>query len=234
MPGVRAGPSWRVVSPSGGSILMTSAPRSPSCWAAQGPKTTVVQSRILTPASGPAIERNLPLPSFPTTTSRPWVCRNHDTVGALAPPKRPETFAGRYSFPRQLIEGGRNVEPRAWVLDGAQLAETADGRRRRHGRTRCDECRPSPRSSLEEVARLLCAVLRHGSVLLLCGAAGGLRTAAGVFVSAGVFVFISGADGLCAGLSDLLRSGAGCELQFQPALALTGSQLGHSRYPNIL
>src|SRR5215218_10242701 len=55
MPGLRAGPSCRVVSPSGGSILITSAPRSPSCCAAHGPSTTVVQSRILTPASGPAM-----------------------------------------------------------------------------------------------------------------------------------------------------------------------------------
>src|ERR1044071_4680114 len=47
------GPSWRVVSPSGGSTLITSAPMSPSCWAAHGPSTTVVQSRIRTPLSGP-------------------------------------------------------------------------------------------------------------------------------------------------------------------------------------
>src|SRR5689334_25322692 len=47
------GPSWRVVSPSGGSTLITSAPMSPSCWAAQGPSTTVVQSTIRTPWSGP-------------------------------------------------------------------------------------------------------------------------------------------------------------------------------------
>src|SRR5258708_32612377 len=56
MPGLGAGPSWRVVSPAGGSILITSAPRSPSCWAAHGPSTTVVQSRILTPSNGPAID----------------------------------------------------------------------------------------------------------------------------------------------------------------------------------
>src|SRR6267154_796203 len=56
MPGLRAGQGWRVVSPSGGSILITSAPRSPSCWAAHGPSTTVVQSRILTPSNGPAID----------------------------------------------------------------------------------------------------------------------------------------------------------------------------------
>src|SRR5262245_43154225 len=55
MPACRRGPSWRVVSPSGGSILITSAPRSPSCWAAQGPSTTDVQSRMRTPSSGPGI-----------------------------------------------------------------------------------------------------------------------------------------------------------------------------------
>src|SRR5215470_1076976 len=47
------GPSWRVVSPSGGSTLITSAPRSPSCCAAHGPSTTVVQSTTRTPLSGP-------------------------------------------------------------------------------------------------------------------------------------------------------------------------------------
>src|SRR5471032_878740 len=55
MPGCRLGPSWRVVSPSGGSTLITSAPRSPSCCAAHGPSTTVVQSMIRSPASGPVI-----------------------------------------------------------------------------------------------------------------------------------------------------------------------------------
>src|SRR5215470_7606884 len=53
MSGLRIGPSWRVVSPSGGSTLTTSAPRSPSCCAAQGPSTTVVQSTTRTPVSGP-------------------------------------------------------------------------------------------------------------------------------------------------------------------------------------
>src|SRR2546421_6329336 len=57
MSGLRIGPSWRVVSPSGGSTLMTSAPRSPSCCAAQGPSTTVVQSTTRTPVSGPDMLR---------------------------------------------------------------------------------------------------------------------------------------------------------------------------------
>src|SRR5512134_1941059 len=60
MSGLRIGPSWRVVSPSGGSTLTTSAPRSPSCWAAHGPSTTVVQSTTRTPLSGPdTVERPL-------------------------------------------------------------------------------------------------------------------------------------------------------------------------------
>jgi len=47
------GPIWRVMSPSGGSILMTSAPMSPRAWLANGPMTTDVMSRILRPAIGP-------------------------------------------------------------------------------------------------------------------------------------------------------------------------------------
>src|SRR3989442_14742797 len=59
MSALRIGPSWRVVSPSGGSTLMTSAPRSPSCCAAHGPRTTVVQSTIRTPVNGPDMGRRL-------------------------------------------------------------------------------------------------------------------------------------------------------------------------------
>src|SRR5687767_4038433 len=60
MSGLRMGPSWRVVSPSGGSTLMTSAPRSPSCCAAQGPRTTVLQSTTRTPLNGPDMARSYP------------------------------------------------------------------------------------------------------------------------------------------------------------------------------
>src|SRR6516162_4928744 len=42
-----------MMSPSGDSILITSAPRSPRICVAKGPSTTVVRSRILIPASGP-------------------------------------------------------------------------------------------------------------------------------------------------------------------------------------
>src|SRR5262249_27248357 len=149
MPGLRAGPSWRVVSPSGGSILTTSAPRSPSCWAAHGPSTTVVQSRILTPLSGPAIERFLPIPLSRTTTTRPRARPNHGRAGPALPPKHPETSAGWYSFfpESQLKE--------VFHVDGDELAEGIAGRRRRGGHARHDGCRASPLlPPLEMVATL--------------------------------------------------------------------------------
>src|ERR1700712_807697 len=53
MPGLRIGPTWRMLSPSGVSILVTSAPMEASSWVAYGPMITEVISSILTPASGP-------------------------------------------------------------------------------------------------------------------------------------------------------------------------------------
>src|SRR5690606_17067470 len=53
MPGERLGPMLRTRSPFGGSILMTSAPKSPRNWVAYGPINTAVRSMIFTPASGP-------------------------------------------------------------------------------------------------------------------------------------------------------------------------------------
>ena len=47
------GPSQRWGSPSGGSTLMTSAPRSASIIAHHGPAMALVRSRILMSASGP-------------------------------------------------------------------------------------------------------------------------------------------------------------------------------------
>src|SRR4029077_918613 len=55
MLGERAGPVWRGASPSGASILMTSAPMSPSICVASGPATTDVKSRTRMPANGPAM-----------------------------------------------------------------------------------------------------------------------------------------------------------------------------------
>ena len=54
MPSERRAPIERVTSPSGASILMTSAPMSPKYCAAIGPKMNEVRSRILNPSSGPA------------------------------------------------------------------------------------------------------------------------------------------------------------------------------------
>src|SRR5271170_1654147 len=53
MPGCRAAPPARMMSPSGGSILITSAPRSPKICVVNGPSTTAVRSITVTPASGP-------------------------------------------------------------------------------------------------------------------------------------------------------------------------------------
>ena len=49
------GPQPRVASPSGGSTLMTSAPRSASTIVAYGPASTVERSITRTPASGPVV-----------------------------------------------------------------------------------------------------------------------------------------------------------------------------------
>ena len=54
MPGLRNGQLWRITSPSGGSTLITSAPKSARICVAYGPITTVVRSRTRTPVSGPA------------------------------------------------------------------------------------------------------------------------------------------------------------------------------------
>src|SRR5579883_2693165 len=54
MPGCRDAPPARMMSPSGGSIFSTSAPRSPRICVVSGPSTTAVRSITVTPASGPA------------------------------------------------------------------------------------------------------------------------------------------------------------------------------------
>jgi hypothetical protein len=53
MAGLRASPMWRVVSPSGASTLITSAPMSPRICVQDGPRTLLVRSTTLSPASGP-------------------------------------------------------------------------------------------------------------------------------------------------------------------------------------
>src|SRR5947208_1041482 len=55
MPGLRYGAAWRKRSPSGASILMTSAPMSPRIWVAYGPMPTAVRSTLRTPSRGPCM-----------------------------------------------------------------------------------------------------------------------------------------------------------------------------------
>src|SRR5262245_27444946 len=59
MPGLLKGHACRITSPSGGSTLITSAPKSARICVAYGPITTVVRSRTRTPCSGPAIRASL-------------------------------------------------------------------------------------------------------------------------------------------------------------------------------
>ena len=119
MPGLRAGPSWRVVSPSGGSILITSAPRSPSCWAAHGPSTTVVQSRILTPSNGPAID--VPPNAFcRTTTNWSRACAKHDGQVFVWPPPQ-----CRNDFRRRVGAGGLGWPKRRTIREAWSAGERA-------------------------------------------------------------------------------------------------------------
>ena len=53
MPGDFIGPMPREVSPEGGSILITSAPKSPSSCVQNGPISTWVRSITRTPVRGP-------------------------------------------------------------------------------------------------------------------------------------------------------------------------------------
>src|SRR6516165_10029430 len=69
-----------MMSPSGASILITSAPRSPRICVASGPRTTVVRSSILTPASGPC------LPVL-TAASDSCIARFHTLPGARPDPE---------------------------------------------------------------------------------------------------------------------------------------------------
>src|SRR5712691_11858690 len=57
-----------MMSPPGASILITSAPRSPRICVASGPRTTVVRSSTLVPASGPGLAS---LTASPETSSFP-------------------------------------------------------------------------------------------------------------------------------------------------------------------
>src|SRR5262249_47373997 len=82
------GPTSRMLSPSCASTLITSAPNSARIWVANGPMTTVVRSRTLTPDRGPGIL----LLSIPTEVlRRGGVYRSSggppSTSGGLRPPR---------------------------------------------------------------------------------------------------------------------------------------------------
>src|SRR6185369_17949550 len=55
IPGAGPTETYRVSSPCGGSILMTSAPMSAMIWVQYGPITIAVRSTTRTPASGPGL-----------------------------------------------------------------------------------------------------------------------------------------------------------------------------------
>src|SRR5689334_16473034 len=55
---------WRIQSPLIGSILMISAPRSPSIWDANGPCASCVRSATTSPSSGPAMFGDTPVGSY--------------------------------------------------------------------------------------------------------------------------------------------------------------------------
>src|ERR1700760_1186932 len=69
----RAGPTeiYRVLSPSGGSILITSAPMSAMICVQYGPITIAVRSTTRTPDSGPPCPSGLDLPTLATLGSFP-------------------------------------------------------------------------------------------------------------------------------------------------------------------
>src|SRR3989304_1019014 len=66
-------------SPSGDSILITSAPSPARIWVANGPRMTVVRSRTRTPASGPAM-----LPRLHRSAS--WLCLASSLIGSRLQP----------------------------------------------------------------------------------------------------------------------------------------------------
>src|ERR1700737_93129 len=71
IPGSGPTEMWRVLSPSGGSILMTSAPMSAMICVQYGPITIAVRSTTRTPDSGPKCPVGLGLPALTTLGSFP-------------------------------------------------------------------------------------------------------------------------------------------------------------------
>src|SRR5580658_6881450 len=91
VPGMNGGAKPRVSSPAPGrSILMTSAPRSPSIWAQVGPARTRVRSNTRRPFSGPVVSvirfSSLPVAQcgvYPTIGTHHLETRRHEQHGRL-------------------------------------------------------------------------------------------------------------------------------------------------------
>src|SRR5487761_1529245 len=110
-----------MMSPSGASTLITSAPRSPRICVASGPSTTVVRSMILMPASGPGF--SLVNAGSPELRMSP---RNQREIGLAAA----EAFksAATLSFDFPLVSRQEPIEdffagPEQHVLVRADVSE---------------------------------------------------------------------------------------------------------------
>src|SRR5439155_8648051 len=113
MPGWRAGPIWRIGSPSGVSTLITSAPISPSTWVASGPSTAIATSITRIPASGPDIRLSQWLrPRRHFSLDRPARASGH--------PGRATEEEGRWRLPW----GGAALSFREYVVGERKMGET--------------------------------------------------------------------------------------------------------------
>src|ERR1043166_1112653 len=90
----------RIISPSGGSILMISAPRSPRIWVATGPNTATVRSMTRIPATGP----DTPFPNIVLAFARSRRTNRHPGAGreSIVQPSRALIIGSRPSPGRRL------------------------------------------------------------------------------------------------------------------------------------
>src|SRR3974377_2220210 len=127
-----------MMSPSGDSILITSAPRSPRICVASGPRTTVVRSITLIPASGPGravlsscIAGSRPLPRLFADPEEERDARDDVPQPALQhlaqnprAAARQGSRAHNHRIPEDAIHGG-TAEKDPWPAEGAGQAACA-------------------------------------------------------------------------------------------------------------
>src|SRR6266851_5031588 len=143
-----------MMSPSGDSILITSAPRSPRICVASGPNTTVVRSRTLVPASGPGLAS---LTAPPQGCPRKIVRRRNEGN------RRPNFVLaglGPWAFsPRTSIRGHPRlgaVDAKTWMRGSSPRKTTLS---RSHGvQNKCQLQENFPRTGL-----LLAGKVREGT-----------------------------------------------------------------------